>query len=158
MLVDERKIGEVLEGQNVLHQESDSRPRKLHPVLLEAGLDIETNIAGLRRALLVAGPDGGKHAPGSAAYVAEHGTVLDEILRQLDAVLDQIAIATDAVFDMAVEVVGVVSKREGELGMLIDQELCSLGIIDPCGKLSSLKGKPPRKKLPTALLFAVRPY
>ncbi len=94
-----------------------------HSSVLETGLDVEAHITGIRRVLLIAGTNGGQRTPSGAANVAKHGAVLDKISGQLDAVLDQVAVATDAALDVAIEVVGVVGEREGELGALIDQSL-----------------------------------
>ena len=92
----------------------------LRPVLLEAGLNVEADIAGDWCALAVAGANGAKHPAGGASNVADGGAVLDEILRELDAVVDQVTVATNTQFNVAIELLRIIGEREGKLGGLID--------------------------------------
>src|SRR5271169_4446013 len=93
----------------------------LRPVPLEAGLNVEADITGGRCTLVIAVAYGAKHPAGGASDVAHGGAVLDEILRELDAVVDQVAVATDAQFNVAIELVRIIGEREGKLGGLIGQ-------------------------------------
>ena len=107
----------------------------LRPVPLERGLNVEADIAGGRGALAVAGANGAKHSAGGASDVAHGGAVLDEILRELDAVVDQVAVATDAQFNVAIEFIRIIGEREGKFSGLIGQRQSSRKAVNDRGGL-----------------------